>query len=517
MTTHAHHKFFKYVLLILAGMISVLAFAPFDKSFLIAPSILTLIFILEKSCATASKRSIFAYGYVYAVAYFISQLYWIFYCLYSVIQTGFIIAVSATLIFTGYLAMFIALAGLIYHMLKTKYTLFNLLFLFPSLWVLCEWLRGWLFTGFPWGEVGYTQVNLTFFRGLYPLIGNYGVSWLCLSLIGVLYIILNANHLPKQHFRTVIIYAAAILVLGNLIADKNYTKPYGKPITVALVQGNIAQNSKWSTDQSLAVYKRAINDARADIIMIPETAISQFAQFLPKNYLNNLIDIANSKGAALIVGMPKIIDRNNNYVNAAILLTNGFNRVITGESSVIANRATQSHPYYAKRHLVPYGEYIPMKWLLGPVYKYVSLPMVGFSAGAATQPTLAAANQKLAFNICYENGFNTELITDARNSTIMANLSDMVWYGNSIAKDEHLQISQARALENQRYFVQDTNTGMTAIIKQDGQIKSQLPSFKLATLTDTVQGRIGETPFEKYGNYPILIWCILLVLAGLFF
>jgi apolipoprotein N-acyltransferase len=171
-----------------------------------------------------------------------------------------------------------------------------------------------------------------------------------------------------------------------------------------------------------------------------------------------------------------------------------------------------AHPYYAKAHLVPYGEYIPAKWLLGPIYKSVALPMVGFSAGAAYQEPLVAANQKLAFNICYENGFNAELIQAAANSTIMVNLSDMVWYGSTIAKDEHLQISQARALENQRYFIQATNTGLSAIIKPDGKIQAVLPIFEKIILEDYVGGRIGMTPFEQYGNWLIIIWVSIIII-----
>ena len=141
--------------------------------------------------------------------------------------------------------------------------------------------------------------------------------------------------------------------------------------------------------------------------------------------------------------------------------------------------------------------------------------MVGFSAGGTNQKPLLVAGQKLAFNICYENGFNTELIGSAKDSTIMANISDMVWYGDSIAEDEHLQISQARALENQRYFIQATNTGLSAIINPSGEIQSQLPTFKREVLHDMVQGRVGYTPFQLHGNYPIIIWCFIMLLIGI--
>jgi len=275
-----------------------------------------------------------------------------------------------------------------------------------------------------------------------------------------------------------------------------YTQVYGKPLKISMLQGNIEESAKWSTHENLGVYTSLVKDASGDLILIPETAIAQFERDLPTGYLENLTKIAQAKKASLVVGMPKIIDKQDNYVNAAVLLTD------------------PGHEYYAKYHLVPYGEYIPLKWLFGPLYKLVSLPMVSFTPGNLDQAPLVVANQKLAFNICYENGFNSELLKSASNSTIMVNLSDMVWYGTTIAKDEHLQISQARALENQRYFIQDTNTGLTAVIKPNGAIQSKLPSFKREILTDYVYGRVGVTPFERFGNYLIIALIILIIILG---
>jgi apolipoprotein N-acyltransferase len=356
-------------------------------------------------------------------------------------------------------------------------------------------VRSWFFSGFSWCEIGYTQVDNSFFRGFYPLLGNYGVSYLILSLTGAAYVVIRAKKLQiaKSHVRIAITYCLLIFITGALIQDKLYTTAFGKPIKVAILQGNIAPGRKWTDHTDLDVYKGLVRQAHADLILIPETAIAQFEFNLPDGYMDELTKIANSKNASLILGIPKVINEQNDYVNAAMLVTN------------------PKHPYYAKAHLVPYGEYIPLKWLMGPVYKGVSLPMVGFSAGASYQEPLIAAKQKLAFNICYENGFNSELIKAAANATIMVNLSDMVWYGNTIAKDEHLQLSQARALENQRYFIQATSTGISAIIKPDGKIQAILPVFQRMILEDYVQGRIGTTPFEFYGNRVIIIWVSLII------
>ncbi len=495
-----NNSFLAFLILLIAGGCSVFAFAPHNITIMIIISILLLLFVINNLNATTSKKTVFFSGYLYGLIYFATQLYWAFYSLYKVIDTGLIIALIGFIAFVGFISIYMAIITLVYCKLKSRINLVNLVFLFPSIWVLSEWLRSWILTGFPWCEIGYTMVNLPIFKGVYPLFGSYAVSWLALSLIGGLFLIINAKltckPLNKNSLRLVLFYFLVVLLSCSFISDINYTKAYGKKISVALIQGNIAQSFKWNTNDFLSIYQQEIAKARADLIVIPETAISTYSEDLPAGYLDNLTRLAESNGANLIIGIPKIIDKNNNYVNAAMLLTN------------------PKHPYYAKYHLVPYGEYIPAKWLLGKMYSIISLPMVGFSAGEKDQLPLVVGNQKLAFNICYENGFNTELIKSTRDATIMANLSDMIWYGDTSAKDEHLQISQARALENQRYFIQDTNTGLTAIIRPDGVIQSQLPPFVRETLIDEVQGLYGTTPFEKYGNYPIIMLCVLMIILG---
>ncbi len=492
------------LIILIAGGISIFAFAPFNHSYIMAVTILMLLYVIDNFAAYVSKKKLFAYGYFFGFTYFATQLYWAFYSLYKIIDTGLIISTLAYIFFVGFLALYMGLIVTVYHKYKTKFAIVNLAVFFPSVWVFFEWLRSWLFSGFPWCEVGYTQVNISFLKGFYPLGGSYLVSWIFLSMIGAFYFIIKnkilfitsrniSNIPPKRYTNLILFYFLAIIIGGDFLAKINYTKPYGKPISVALIQGNISQGVKWSSNNFLDIYKKEIALAHADIVIIPETAISSFSEYLPVGYLDGLVKTAKTNGANLIIGIPKFIDKQNNYVNSALLLTD------------------PKQSYYAKYHLVPYGEYIPMKWLFGKVYSMINLPLVGFSSGGKEQSPLVVANQKLAFNICYENGFNTELTANAMQSTILANLSDMVWYGDTVAKDQHLQISQVRALENQRYFIQDTNTGLTAIITPNGMIQSKLAPFVKGTLTDMVQGRFGATPFEIVGNYPIIIICALFI------
>ncbi|MDQ5920449.1 MAG: Apolipoprotein N-acyltransferase [Pseudomonadota bacterium] len=488
-------------LLVFAGVIGVFAFAPYNLSACIVISILILLWIINKSSSKASKAA--GYGFLYGFSYFSSQIYWMFYSLYVVIKAGFWISLAALLGFSAFLAIYLVLTVYLYTRLKTRSTLFNYVFLFPALWVFFEWIRGWFLGGFSWCDVGYTVVNTIFFRGYFATIGEYGVSWLYISLIGAVcvvmrrFILFQLDRQQRGHYRISIVYIAMVILIGYAAKSAQYTKPYGSLSSVALLQGNIGVDGKWNGQDGLQIYESMVKNTRADIVMLPETGISQFEMNLPKNYLKNLELSAKQNNASLIIGIPLIIDDDYNYINTAMLLT------------------APKHPYYAKYHLVPYGEYIPAKWLLGPLYKFIALPMVGFTPGAKNQEPLLSGNQKLAFNICFENGFGSELIYAAARSTIMVNLSDMVWYGTTVAMNQHLQLSQARALENQRYFIQETNTSITAIINPQGQIQSQLPVFRRGVLKDTVQGMIGVTPYERFGNYPIILWCSLIIAYAL--
>jgi len=488
------------VILLIAGILGALSFSPFNFSYFIIASILLLFYNVENRKKN-SWRFDFVYGFCYGLTYFGLQLYWVVYSLYKIIGTSLFIAIVGYTLFVAFLSIYIGLVVLIYHKCKTRKIAINLVFLFPSIWVLFEWLRGWLLSGFPWSEIGYTQVNVIIFRGLYPLGGSYLVSWLCLSLIGVIYVFLQSLYKRNMSYYSVIrqnrflyFYFFIIIFGGSYLSQINYTKPYGSPVSVALIQGNVSEGRKWNSNDFLAIYKKLIAKAKADIIVIPETAISSFKEYLPNGYLDKLIKIAKSNNANLIVGIPKIINDQKDYMNTALVLTD------------------PRKSYYSKYHLVPFGEYIPIKWLLSKFYSTINLPMVNFSAGAENQLPLIAGAQKIAFNICYENGFGAELIKSASQSFFMANISDMIWFDGAIAKDEHLQISEVRALENQRYYIQTTNTGLTAIIKPDGEIQGILPSSVEKTLFGNIQGRIGTTPFEQVGNYPIILFCLLLVI-----
>lgn len=493
-------RFFPYLILILSGAVAVFAFAPFNHVLFIIISLFGLIWTTNQLRGRQIVLGVILYG----SAYFLAQLYWMFYSLYSVINVGFLNSSLGMLGFVVYLSLYILLAILLFKYCRTKSEEINYLFLLPSCWVIGEWLRGWVFTGFSWSDIAYTQTSNYMLQGLFPTLGSYGVSWFAMSVIGFLFLVLVNNRILTSDrpqitngHRLAILYFMVLVVSGYYLHGIQYTQSYGKPSSVALVQGNVNGAEKWNQAlflQHLDMYSSMISRSKADIIILPETAIPMYAEYLPEHYLDSIIGLAKMNHAALVIGLPRKIDEQGNYVNSATVFTeSGF-------------------PYYAKSHLVPFGEYIPMKDLWGKFYIFAGIPMVGFSAGSATQKPLVLANQKVAFNICYENGFGSELIRAAADSSLMVNLSDMVWYGKTIAEDQHLQLSQARAMENQRYFIQDTNSGLTSIIDPFGHIEATLPPFEQNILTTSVQGMVGMTPYQRFGNYPIIILSGLIIL-----
>lgn len=489
----------KSLLFVITACLCLFAYAPYNIVILIPFAVIIILLHLENLTIRQSIKAGFVFGFVF----FLTQVYYIFYSLTYIVKAGFYLSLFGVSAFSLFLSMYVIIAFTLYQLLKTQSRLFNYAFLFPSCWVLGEWLRGYVLGGYPWHDFGYTLVNNPMFWGYYRTIGEYGVSWLLVSMSGIFLLIglnyFKKNLITKLEYVLSVVSLAIILLIGYSLSNIQFTHKYDDPFTVSILQGNIAVGTKWGNPHTFSMYKDMIESANGNLIIVPETGIADFAEDLPYGYLDSIIDIAEKKHAELLVGMPKVIDEKGNYVNTATLLTN------------------PDFPYYAKYHLVPYGEYIPAKEELGWLYNDVSLPMVGFTHGAENQEAMAIRNQKAAFNICYENGFARELIHAARNSTIMINLSDMAWYGDTYAKDQHLQMSRVRALENERYFIQVTNSSLSAIINPNGEIQSILPTFRQVIETDKVQGMIGVTPFERFANYPIIILCCFFIFIGAFF
>ena len=311
------------------------------------------------------------------------------------------------------------------------------------------------------------------------------------ALVGTWLVLLVNNQHTKQRIGAGI-GIAAVLLSGWLLRGVSFTQPVGAPTTVALAQGNIEQRLKFQNNQILPTYQRYLEQVastRAQIVILPETAFPVFLQNTPSEIIQEFAQTARNNGSSLAVGMPIFTSDGENYLNAVVNLTD-----------YTPKRQPETLPAYAKNHLVPFGEYKPLKPFTQFLYNAMNMPLGDFQRGGAAQAPLSMANQKVAFNICYEDGFGDELIASARQATLLANASNMAWYGDSNAMWQQLQQSQTRALELGRYMIRATNTGATAIVSPQGSIVQQATPNTATVLEGSVQGMTGETPFMRLGG-----------------
>ncbi|MFC4160193.1 apolipoprotein N-acyltransferase [Chitinimonas lacunae] len=487
------------VVAVLAGAVAVFGFAPFYAW----PATLLSLAVGFFLMATASNgRAAAATGWLYGFGYFCASVHWLFIALHRyggmpAALAGFCIAG-----FAAFLALYPALAGWLAHR-SCRQPLWRLTLALPAAWALTEWLRGWLFTGFPWAAAGYSQIPDGPLAGYAPLLGIYGVGLLLAVLAGVLAWLADLVWRERAvSGRPGLALGATVLLLlasPRLLGEISWTTPVGRPLRVALLQGAIPQDMKWSAELlrfNLVTYLDQVRAAQGDLLVLPETALPIFLQELPPDYLAELVDLSRRKGAALIVGAPRQ-EEGIRYYNSAVLLSD------------------PDRPSYDKAHLVPFGEYIPLRGLIGWVYNgLLNIPLADFTAGGPSQMPFHVGEQRIAANICYEDVFGAELLPGARQATMLLNLSNLAWYDHSVALAQHGQIAQARALETGRSMLRATNTGTTAVIGPDGRYRARLPERVQAVLSATVQGYRGETPYMGWGNQPF-VWlaCGIWVLA----
>ncbi|PHV12000.1 apolipoprotein N-acyltransferase [Chitinimonas sp. BJB300] len=470
----------------LVGAFALLGFAPYSFWPVVVLS-LALLFGLIDAAATPRRAALVAWAWGFG--FFTATIHWIFISLHTYGGMPAIVAILAIVGLAAFLALYPALAAFLARKLAGQSRTGLLLTALPALWLLIEWLRGWLFTGFPWGAVGYSQMPDGPLAGFAPIIGVYGVSGLVALLAGVAVWLISRQFQLSDKLALL----AAVLLCGAGYGLKQvvWTEPAGKPLKVALLQGAIPQNQKWGIDDliyNLRTYYHLVKEAKADLIVLPETAFPIFLHEVPDDYLEAVLSYATAQNAALIAGAPRQDGKSERYYNGAVLLTD------------------PARPSNYKAHLVPFGEYIPIRPVFGWVYDNIlQMPLVDFSSGGAVQKPLPVRDQRIAANICYEDVFGEELLPNARQATILLNLSNLAWFDGSVALAQHGQISQTRALETGRPMLRATNSGTTAVITPDGHYAARLPERVEGTLYAMVQGMQGETPYMWWGNVAALL------------
>ena len=393
-------------------------------------------------------------------------------------------AVGVTL-FCALLAAYPALVGWFYARFCARAPAWLAL---PALWALAEWLRGWLFTGFPWLQSGYSQIPDSPLAAYAPVLGVLGVG-LAASLSAAWLVALAAG----PHRLRAALGLGLVWVLAAALGQVQWTHPVGAPVRVALLQGDVAQTMKWQPGQVRASLERYLDLARsssAPLVILPETALPVFWRDLPDEYREAYAALARARGGEVVAGVVTGTP-DGAYYNSVVSLGAGPAQV------------------YSKHHLVPFGEYIPpgFAWIV----RWLHIPLSDFTPGPARQAPIAAAGQKLAMNICYEDAFGREVVRQLPAATALVNVSNDAWFGHSLAPWQHAQMSQARALETGRMALRATNTGVTAVIGRHGEILAHLPEFTQGVLEAQLQGYGGATPYVRWGDGAALALAVLML------
>ena len=479
-------------ILFLFGCLLTTAFAPFGFSLLVPVLLLPLLYV----ALSVSPRDAGLLSFFFGFGLFLSGTYWIY---ISVVIFGEAPAWIALVLMLGLVlimsAYFFAAGWLISRLAQGEPWL--LLLVAPAIWVLIEWLRGWVLTGFPWLAIGYSQIDLPT-AGWAPVLGVYGVSFMTvLSTTAVLVAVMTRG---RQRGIALAVFVLPLLS-GGMLKAIEWTEPSGPPVRSTIVQAGISQAEKWLPERlrpTLDFYRAATLEASdSELLVWPEVAVPSLDDRV-EPYIRALQADTRGTGRSILFG---ILERDESRGE-----TNVYNSVM-----LVAGDRRQS---YRKRHLVPFGEYFPVPSSVREWMRMMSLPHSDLAAGDDVQPLLEAANgEKLAVAICYEDAYGAEQLYALPGASILINVSNDAWFGDSIAPHQHLEIARMRSLEVGRAAIRATNTGISAFISHMGKVLDSGAQFEAVTMTKDVVPRQGSTPYSRTGNLPILGLC-LLILAG---
>ena len=482
-----------YLLSSLAGILFLLAFAPFGVSILAAVSI-GYLFVL---CLTQPPKIVVRSYFYFALILFASGLYWLYISIHTVSGGPIWLAILLIAILSVFMALYYALAG---YLISFSYAKFQsqsltLLIIAPSIWGLIEWFRGWLFSGFPWFSVGYSQTD-TYLSNWAPIGGIYMVSWICGICAGLLALIYLGNRELSYKGAGALV---TIIIVSFLLGTFSWTQPTGEKLTVSLVQGGIQQERKWLPSEfrkTLDLYKSSLEaSSKSDVVVWPEVAIPGIATNL-ESYLDNIKNAVKDNQIQLLL--------------FGILTTDKLSGEIRNSMMTIGS----SDLIYHKRHLLPFGEYFPVPDVVRSWLQNIGLPNRDIQRGNTIQEMPQLNNILIAPSICYEDIFGSELLGYFPEANLLVNITNNAWFGKSFASEQHFQMSRMRAIETGRYLLRATNTGVTAIVEPNGNVQGRAQSFTNSVLSGTFNPMIGNTPYIKFGNYLIVVVLILNLFLG---
>ncbi len=471
----------------LLGAFTVLGFAPF--SFYYVPFFtLSILFYLA---FFHGQRPFFS-GFFFGLGLFSFGVAWIFNSLKEFGNMPVWGALCLTVLFCVCLSLFYAFPFFIFQKLKSKNIFFSAL-LFSALFTLFDYLRGNFTFGFPWLVLGYSQTQNPFLNAYFPLFGVYFLHFLCFLIASLIIVIFN----KKSFFYILPLFI--IFILNFTFSFLSWSIPYEKPLNVVLVQNMVSLKDKFNPyffQKHIENNFNIIENNNADLFIFAETEIPYFWNELPEFLKEDLHRLSYKKNAHFIFGTLTQSADSQNYFNSAV------------------NIGLNNETFYQKRHLVPFGEFVP--YFFETIMQTINVPLSRFKIPRETQKNFKIKEYDSALNICYEDAFGRELKENAQNANFLINISNTIWFGKSLAQAQHLEMAQARALEFQKPVLKSTNSGITAIIDYNGKIVSQLPEFEKGILKGKLIPRKGKTLYGVYADFPVLMTCFLILFFSLF-
>lgn len=471
------------------GLLLVLAFAPVNLWLLGILIPAALIGLWTTDGRVAAKKSL-AQGFAFGFGFFGAGVSWVYVSIATYGNTNIFVASFVTAAFIIVLSIFPALQVYVYQRYFLKYPKLNALIILPAFWVFLDLIRGWIFTGFPWLYLGYTQ-TWSPLSGIAKLCGVYGVTWLCLFLASSLIIFIRYRTKALRLF--LVIIAILLIVMSASLKHYRFTKPIGAPLKVLLVQGNISQQEKWDPNNAgkilLTYLKLTMPYFNTPLIIWPENAVTLPPQYVTP-FLTKLEQKLAETKSAIVFGIPIENTLNQQVYNGALAM---------GDAKGM----------YLKRHLVPFGEYTPFESIVGSVFQFLHIPMSYFSKGPDQQYPVWIHGLPVSIFICYESAYPLEVRNHLNRAAYMITLTDDSWFGHSFASSQQQEIDAMRAIETERPILRATNNGITSIINSNGQIIAQAPAFEATVLQGTIQPVTGPTPWLEWGFLSFLV-CLLL-------
>jgi len=476
---------------LISGGLTTLAFAPFDLTWLVFVTLAIAFYLWDNFTSKQAAMS----AWLFSLGLQCSGVSWIYHSLHTHGSAPGVFAALLIFLLCCYLSIYVGLAAYIVNRFLPAKPVLRLMIFYPASWVIFEWLQGYVMTGFAWMQLGYTQIDLPL-SGFAPVMGNHAVGGLVAVCAGALVLLLKQiRHLDVKSGVTIIAPVVLLFVVGGLLKNIEWTEQEGDAINVSVVQGNIPQKDKWKLhlkQPTMDMYRQMslAQKEKIDLFVWPETAIPDY-WYRVTPYINQLSQDMEQRDADLLLG---------------IFVKNEKSRILNSVLSVNGG-------VYHKRHLVPLGEYIPLRFLIEFFNRFVKIPMSDIASGEDEQKLLVAAGVPLGLSICFEEAFARDVIKDLPEAKILVNVSNDAWFEDSHEPHQHHAIARMRALETGRYMIRSTNTGITSFIGPHGEVIKQLPQFKRGVLNYAVQPMKGATPFVMWGDGLVVGLCVLLLVG----